>query len=194
VSEPFLALGIEDNDTKTTSNVCVYNYTNEDLYTAQPKLTLYRKGEAKHQTAGATGLIALNSGYLMVVSNWDSRNWDFYHVNLDNNEKRLLLSFAAPDDWASYQSINLIKDKESIYAIGFYKKELLGKADLILVSLLGNFEPRMEKVLTKTFSCNNNVDFGGAAGLQIDKEGKLHIWATQKNPLNRIAVNKFSQQ
>jgi len=52
----------------------------------------------------------------------------------------------------------------------------------------------MEKVLTKTYNCSNEVDFGTAAGLQEDKEGNLHIWGTQRGPLKLIAVNKFSQQ
>lgn len=193
VSEHFMAVGIEDNFTKTTSKVCLYSYHDAKLYLAQPNITIDREGEAKRQTAGATGLLALDNGYLMVVSDWDSRNWDFYRIDPRKNEQKILGSFAAPDDWASYQSINLIMDGEAIYAIGFYKKDLLGNADLILVSRLETFEPIMEKVLTKSFNCNDEVDFGAAAGLQVDKEGKLHIWATQRDALKEIAVNKFSQ-
>lgn len=193
VSEQYLVVGVEDNYTKTASKVCLYSYRDASLYMAQPTITIDRKGEAKRHTAGATGLLALDNCYLMVVSNWDSRNWDFYCVDPMKNEQKMLVSFAAPDDWASYQSINLIMDEEAIYAVGFYKKELLDTADLILVSRLENFEPIMEKVLTKTFNCKNEVDFGAAAGLQVDKEGKLHIWGAQRDALKQFAVNKFSQ-
>ena len=193
VSEPYMVVGIEDNFTKTASKVCLYNYRDGNLYKAQPTVTMDRKGEPKRQTAGSTGLLAIDTGYLMVVSNWDSRNWDFYSIDPEKNEQKMLASFAAPDDWASYQSINLIRDGEAIYAIGFHQKERVGYADLILVSSLETFEPIMEKVLTKTFNCTNKVDFGTAAGLQVDKEGNLHIWGTQRDPLQRIAVNKFSQ-
>ncbi len=194
VSEPYIVVGIEDNFTKTSSKVCLYNYRNGNLYTAQPNFTMDRKGEAKQQTAGSTGLLAIDTGYLMVVSNWDSRNWDFYRIDPEKNEQKMLASFAAPDDWASYQSINFIRDETAIYAIGFYSKESVSYADLILVSNLETFEPIMEKLRTKSFNCTNSVDFGAAAGLQVDKEGHLHIWGTQRDPLERIAVNKFSQR
>ncbi|MDT7829323.1 hypothetical protein RQM65_11655 [Pricia sp. S334] len=193
VSEPYIVVGIEDNFTKTASKVCLYNYRDGNLSKARPTFSMDRKGEAKRQTAGSTGLLAIDTGYLMVVSNWDSRNWDFYRIDPEKNKQTMLASFAAPDDWASYQSINLIRDGKAIYAIGFYNKERVGHADLILVSSPENFEPIMEKVSTKTFNCTNAVDFGAAAGLQVDKQGNLHIWGTQRDPLKRIAVNKFSQ-
>lgn len=194
VSEPYIVVGIEDNFTKTSSKVCLYNYRDANLHKAEPNVTIDREGEAKRQTAGSTGLLAIDNDYLMVVSNWDSRNWDFYCIDPEKSEQKMIASFAAPNDWASYQSINLIMDKEAIYAIGFYKKELVGYADLILVSSLETFEPIMEKVITKTFNCKNEVDFDAATGLQVDKEGRLHIWGTQRNPLKQIVVNKFSQQ
>ena len=192
-SEPYLVVGIEDNIIKESSKVCLYNYHKSNLLKAQPNSTIDRNGKAKYKTAGATGLLALDNHYLIVVSNWDSRNWDFYQTNPKKNEYKMLESFAAPDDWASYQSINLIKDDEAIYAIGFYRKELVDCADLFLVSKRGTFNPIMEKVLTKTFNSKNGVDFSTAAGLQVDKAGKLHVWATQSDALKEITVNKFSQ-
>lgn len=192
-SEPYLVVGIEDNVIKKSSKVCLYNYHNTNLYRAQSNITIDREGEAKLKTAGATGLLALDNDYLIVVSNWDSRNWDFYRTNPKKNEYKMIESFAAPDDWASYQSINLILDEEAIYAIGFYRKELVDFADLILVSKQGTFNPIMEKVLTKTFNSKNGVDFSTAAGIQVDNRGKLHVWATQSDALKEITVNKFSQ-
>jgi hypothetical protein len=194
VSAPYMIVGIEDNDTKTISKVCLYNYRNADLFRAKPTIIIDRKGEAKRKTSGATGIVAQDKGYLVVVGNWDSRNWDFYFMDPKTTEQKLLERFAAPDAWASYQSINLIRDEEAIYAIGFYKKDLLNQADLILVTNLGKFEPIMKKVGTKTFTCTNEVDFGAAAGLQVDEEGKLHIWATQRDALAQIEINKFSQR
>lgn len=194
VSEPYVIVGVEDNFIRTSSKVRLYNYHAANLYTAQPNFTFDRKGETERQTAGATGLLALDSTYLIVVSNWGSRNWDFYHVNPKNGEHGILESFAAPDDWAGYQSINLIKDGKAIYAIGFYKKEGVSYADLILVSRVGTFVPIMKKMFTKAFNVKEGVDFGTAAGLQVDKKGDLHIWGTQKYALKQIAINRFSQQ
>lgn len=194
ISEPYLAVGIEDNHTKTISKVCLYNYLDTNLDEAKPNLVIEREGKPKEQTAGATGLLMRKNDYLMVVSNWDSRNWDFYSVDLEKNTSKLLHSFPAPDDWGSYQSINLIMDSEAIYAIGFYKNEGIGSADLILVSYQGDFKPIMKKIHTKTFNCKNGVDFATAVGLQVDKEGKLHIWGTQRDAVKEIVVNRFSEE
>jgi hypothetical protein len=194
VSKPYLAVGIEDNFTKTTSKVCLYNYDEANFYEAQPNMTIERTGEVEQQTAGSTGLLAFDSTYLLIVTNWDSRDWDFYTIDPAKNESKLLQRFTAPDDWPSYQSINLIKDKEGIYAIGFYQKEQMGYGDLILISKAQAFNPVMNKVFTKAFNCKDSIDFDAAAGLQVDKEGKLHIWATQKDALRQIVVNRFSPQ
>jgi hypothetical protein len=194
LSTPYVAIGIEDNFAKTSSKLCLYNYDNKNLHNARPSMIIDRKGEPKHKTAGSVGLLALANGHLMVVSNWQSKNWDFYLVSAVNSTQKVLGSFSAPDDWASYQSINLVMDKEAIYVLGFYQKELTGYADLILVSRPKTFQLIMEKVLTKTFNCKNGVDFNAATGLQVDKYGSLHIWGIQKNPMKQIIVNRFSQK
>lgn len=190
----YVIVGIEDNYTKRSSKVCIYNYLTDNFYKAIPELTITREGEPEQKTAGATGLLAGKEGYLAVIGNWDSRNWDFYNLDLRNKERHFLTSFDAPDDWPGYQSINLIKDKQAIYAVAFYKKEAVNYADLILVSKNGGFNPVMEKIYTRRFNCGTGVDFGSAAGLQVDKEGKLYIWSSQRNATKQIAVSRFSQR
>ena len=194
VSDPYMIVGIEDNIIKTTSKICIYNYRDNSLYSAQPSITINREGEAKLHTAGAAGILNMDSYYLVVVANWDSRNWDFYQIEPEKGENKLLFSYDAPQDWGSYQSINLIKDGSSIYAVGFYKKDVVGTADLILVRKLESFEPTMEKILSKTFNCKNGVDFNAAVGLQIDNKGNLHVWGTQNDPGKQIAINRFSSK
>ncbi|MEQ8688682.1 MAG: hypothetical protein RIE86_25495 [Imperialibacter sp.] len=194
VTDKYLGVGIEDNMKKTVSKVHLYNYKDGSLYGDKPAITIDREGAPELKTSGATGIMALENDYLIVVSNWDSRNWDFYRIDPEKPDKSILASFAAPADWGSYQSINLISDQEAIYAIGFYKTAHGNYADLILVSKPGTFEPIMEKTLTKAFNCKSGVSFGAAAGLQVDKEGRLHLWATQPDALKRIAVNRFFQR
>ena len=194
VSRPYLLVGIEDNFTKSVSKVCLYNYLDSNLSNAKPNMVIDRQGDVERQTAGATGLLAFENGYLAVVANWDSRNWDFYRMNPEKNEWEFLESLAATDDWPSYQSINLIKDDNAIYAIGFYQKETFGHADLILVSKLGAFKPILEQVASKKFLCVDGVDFSTAAGLQVDHDRKLNVWATQKNTGAQITANRFSQK
>ena len=194
LTDTYLGVGIEDNVKKTVSKVRLYNYRNESLYEDKPVVTIDREGAPELKTSGATGILALGNDYLIVVSNWDSRHWDFYRFDPDRVDRSIIYSFAAHADWGSYQSINLIRDEEAIYAIGFYKAADANYADLILVSKAGPFEPVMEKVFTKAFHCKSGVSFGAAAGLQVDKEGKLHLWAAQPDALEQIAVNKFSQR
>ncbi|WP_416864285.1 MAG: hypothetical protein ACMVP2_16730 [Imperialibacter sp.] len=194
LTDKYLGVGIEDNVKKTVSKVQLYNYQGEGLYEDQPVVTIDREGVPQLKTSGATGILALENDYLIVVSNWDSRYWDFYRFDPNGVDRSIIYSFAAPDDWGSYQSINLIRGEEAIYAIGFYKITDGNYADLILVSKAGPFDPFMEKVLTKAFYCKSGVSFGAAAGLQVDNEGILHLWATQPDAFKRIAVNRFSER
>ncbi len=191
-SGEFLAVGIEDNVAKTMSKVCVYPIAGTQLEEAKPSLIIERYGKAERNTAGATGMLSASPGYLVVVGDWNSRNWDFYQCSPQGGNAMQILSYAVPDGWPAYQSINLIADRKAIYAIGLYQLEAQGAADLILVSNLGIIEPIMEKVATKTFHCSEGVDFQAAAGLQVDEDGRLHVWATQKDALERLLINKYS--
>jgi hypothetical protein len=194
ISGDFLVVGIEDNYAKTFSKVCFYPFDKDSLDDATPRLVIERKGEAKIKTAGASGLLRIGSSYLAIVSNWDSRDWDFYGIDEYGSKYEFLLSFAVSENWPSYQAINLISDNEDIYAIGFYELDDTAHADLILVSKRAYFEPIMKKVTTKSFNCSRGIDFNGAAGLQVDGNGQLHIWATQRNAVEEISINKFSEE
>ncbi|NRB53814.1 MAG: hypothetical protein HRU41_39555 [Saprospiraceae bacterium] len=191
-SAPHLIVGIEDNNRKTISKVILYQLGEDSTGPLTPKITINREGEIKRYTAGATGLIPLNDRYLAVVANWDSRHWDFYHVDPKLNTWENGWSFAAPNDWANYQSINLIKDEKAIYGIGLYAKDGLGQADLILISKTKTFKPIMSKVTTKAFNCKRGVDFQTAAGIQVDSTGNLFLWATQRDARQQIVINKYA--
>lgn len=193
ISEQYLIVGIEDNVIKEDSKVCIY--ATESLAEAIPLHIIERKGAAETQTAGATGMISLYSGHLVLVANWDSRNWDFYHVDLENQTERHLLRWDAPPEWPGYQTINFVEDDDLIYAIGLYKAEDgVGGADLIEVSKKDAFEPNLKKINTRFFPCTHDVDFATAAGIQVDEKGNLHIWATQRDAEKTIAVHRFSQE
>ena len=193
IVDKYLIVGIEDNAIREDSKVCIYD--SGALEERSPLYMIERKGAAETQTAGATGMIPLVSGHLVVVANWDSRNWDFYHVDLERQTKRHLLQWDAPPEWPGYQTINLVEDHAMIYAIGLYKaKDGVGGADLITISKKGVFQPALKKISTRFFPCKNGVDFATAAGIEVDEEGNLHIWATQRDAEKTIAVNRFSQE
>lgn len=192
VSDSHLVAGIEDNHLKTTAKLVLYKLQQDTTSQIKSSLSIHREGPVKRYTAGATGLISLNGKYLVVVGNWDSRNWDFYLIDPDMENWELITTFDAPADWASYQSINLIKDKEHLYAIGLYGKGQVGQADLILISDTEVFKPIMLKMSTRAFNCTGGVDFNTAAGIQVDSFGNLHLWATQRNASKQISVNRYA--
>jgi hypothetical protein len=194
VSGGLIAVGIEDNYTRTNAKVRIYGPGDDRQIWGQPRVSIDRSGAPERYTAGATGLLAMDHYHLMVVGNWNSRNWDFYLIDPEESEQKITGSFAVPDSWPSYQSINLISDDQAVYAIGFYQKQQVGYADLVLVSKRGNFKLIMEQVMSKNFNCTNGVDFSTAAGLQVDREGRLQVWGTQRDGLEKIAVNRFSEQ
>ncbi len=189
-----LVVGIEDNIARTSSKVCVYDARKTDFDQAKPVLTIDRVGEKERYTAGATGMLPLSdTSHLLVVGNWDSRQWDFYLVDVHHATNTFLSSFDAPDHWGSYQSINLLSDKAHIYAIGLYGEQQKGRADLILVSTLPEFSLLMQHVDSKDFHCDG-TEFSAAAGLQVDQKGALHIWSAQRTASRQIVLNKFSQE
>ena len=193
ISDGFLIVGIEDNVIREDSRVCIYD--TESLEVANPLHIIERKGSAETQTAGATGIIPLLSGHLVLVANWDSRNWDFYHLDLESRTEQHILRWDAPPEWPGYQTINLVEDHDMIYAIGLYKaEEGIGGADLIEVSKKHKFKPALKKINTRLFPCTHEVDFATAAGIEIDEEGHLHIWATQRDAEKTIAVHRFSEE
>lgn len=192
VSYPYLVVGIEDNIQKTISKVVLYRLNRKPQDHLEPVITIEREGTAKRFTAGATGLIPMGDKYLVVVGNWDSRNWDFYLVDPEQSTSESVGTFEAPSDWASYQSINLVKDHEAIYAIGLYGKGGIGRADLIQISQVEAFRPTMSRMMSKDFKCVDGVDFNTAAGIQVDQAGHLHIWATQRDARKQITVSRYS--
>ncbi len=192
VSDSHLVVGIEDNHLKTIAKLALYQIHGDSALQITPSLSIHREGAVERYTAGATGLIQLNGQYLVVVGNWDSRNWDFYLIDPEMENWDLIESFDAPADWASYQSINLIKDQDQVYAIGLYGAGDVGRADLILISNSHVFKPVMSKISSKVFHCVGGVDFNTAAGIQVDSIGNLHLWATQRDAFQQISVNRYA--
>jgi hypothetical protein len=128
----YLAVGIEDNQKRTSSQVQIY-----DLHAAhpwaEPRYSLSREGAYERVTAGAVGLTAYQQKIWLLVANWDSRNLDIYTcpeaefeqgtgsfdlvISLDTS--RLPRSDWSDPDWNSYQNINLFTDQqERLYLVG----------------------------------------------------------------------------
>jgi len=131
----YLAVGIEDDNTKMTSRLWILKLS--DLLQAEvlkPIIEIERRGDYKRATAGAVGMARVGSRHLLCVGTWDSATIDLYVSNgqaLDDPACTFALratwdarqadrSNWSDDDFASYQNLNLVVDaSDRVYLVGF---------------------------------------------------------------------------
>ncbi len=188
----YLAIGIEDDNTKTTSRIWIMKLA-ELAHAARPKpvIEIERQGEYKRATAGAVAIAKVRDRHLLCVGTWDSATVDIYHSNgraLDDPACRFAFretwdvkeadrSTWSDRDYASYQNLNLVVDtNDRVFLIGFANR---GGADVADV-----FELRMEaavptrKRLVKLHRCElngQNTSFRHGSGLAVTDAKTLTI-------------------
>lgn len=130
-----LAVGLEDNQQKTRSEIQFWNVA-DPRHPAQLKhLTIRRAGKPKDQTAGAVGIVRRAHDHLLAVANWDSRAIDFYRTpDKPLADPACRFEFLArwqdtgadKSDWqpdricGRYQAINLLADRDrKVFLAGF---------------------------------------------------------------------------
>ncbi len=148
----FLAVGIEDDNTKMTSRVWILRLA-ELLQAAGPKplVEIERTGAYQRATTGAVAMARVRDRHLLCVGTWDSATIDVYVSNARAlDDPACAFAFhetwdagsADRSDWsdrdyASYQNLNLVVDtNDAVFLIGFARA---GAADVMDV-----FELRME--------------------------------------------------
>lgn len=148
----YLAVGIEDDNTKMISRVWILRLA-ELLQAAGPRplVEIERTGAYQRATAGAVAMAKVRNRHLLCVGTWDSATIDIYLSNttgLDDPACAFSLRetwdarVADRSDWsdrdyASYQNLNLVVDtNDSVFLVGFAHT---GGADMMDV-----FEMRME--------------------------------------------------
>ncbi len=135
VCDKVLAVGVEDNQQKTRSEVQFWDMTEPVLPRQYEHLTIRRKGEPEDQTAGGVGLARRQHDHVVAVANWDSKAIDFYLSNgkpLEDKDCRFALhtrwlaATANRLDWKpdqkvdAYQAVNLVSDAAGkILLLGF---------------------------------------------------------------------------
>lgn len=128
----YLAVGIEDNQLRTSSKVIIYGLeTSKDW--EKPLYIIERKGPFERSTAGAVGITKYKDEIILVVADWNSRHLDVYScarhhfqntqgyfAQIASLEVRSLNKSSWSDStWHSYQNINLLADQTGLYAIAF---------------------------------------------------------------------------
>jgi len=188
----YLAVGIEDDNTKDTSRIWILSLP-ELLESARPKpvIEIKRQGQYKRATAGAVGMAKVVDRHLVCVGTWDSATIDIYLSNgepLDDpvcafdfretwDLKKADRSDWSDRDFASYQNLNLVVDvKDQVFLVGFARTGGADVADVFTLDLDASTSParRLQKIGRYSFR-GRKTSFRHGAGLVVTDAQTLNI-------------------
>lgn len=209
IFQNYIAVGIEDNDSKDKSKVCIYDISNPEKPGGKPFAVIERAGVPKRSTAGCVGITKYKDKILLAVGDWDTKNIDFYSCKSGEFPKADFELFVKlntetvskenwiDDKWLFYQNINLFSTIENeLYLIGLgQNNKNENVADLYQLKEDGEGKFKLLKHVSKTFNCEKEVSFKAGAGAVIDDNGNLGIIACgynieQTSYLNYFSINK----
>lgn len=205
IFENYLAVGIEDNEKKDKSKVCIYDVLTPENFKIQPLAIINRNGESKRSTAGCVGITSFQDKILVLVGDWDTQHLDFYlstSGNLKNagfnlistiNTNNISKNGWSDKNWWPYQNINIFKgNKENewfLIGLGQNKKgDNLADLFLCEADSMGSFS--LQKIQSKTFHTSNNCSFKAAAGAGFANH-KLKIISCEYNLKTNSYFNLF---
>jgi hypothetical protein len=202
-----MAVGIEDNDAKDKSKVCIFEIENPVTPSVVSLELVERKGEPFRSSAGCCGITRIGNRYLIVVGDWDTKHLDFYlcdehrlKQNLKAFEKVYTIDTEKIDrsawldkQWHAYQNINLLKDANGkMYLFGFGRNDQNENiADLFLVENKNFKEFGLKKIMSKTFICKQGADFRSGAGIFLQPNGKLKVISCGSHIKDSLVLNVF---
>lgn len=207
ILQNILVVGIEDNDAKDKSRVCIYDFGNPDVPPLKQLAMIERTGEPFRCSAGCTGIARMGKQYLVVVGDWDTKHLDFY-LSEENKLRHEINAFEevytidtekidrsswTDIAWHAYQNINLLKDADGkLYLFGF-GQNVHGEniADLFLLEHKDLREFYLKKLKSKTFNCRKGADFRSAAGISRQLDGKLKIITCGSHMRDSLVLNIF---
>jgi len=207
IFENFLAVGIEDNDRKDKSKVCIYDISNPEKVSVKPIAVIERTGKPRRATAGCIGLTKYKKQALLAVGDWDTKNIDFYscpfneiHKNDFNKIQSLNTEKTDKESWInkswhSYQNINLFSFKSDLYLIGLGQNEKNEDiADLFRLHEQSTNNFSLIKLASKTFQCQNESSFKAGAGIVYSKTGEMQLISCGYNIKNKSHLNFFNNE
>ncbi len=202
-----MVVGIEDNDAKDKSKVCIYKIENPHNPPVKPLAMMERYGEPFRSTAGCIAVNKIGNRYLIIVGDWDTKHLDFYlcdehrlKQNLEAFEKVYIIDTekmdrsAWPDEeWHSYQNINLLKDTDGkLYLFGFGRNvQNENIADLFLLEHKDLREFSLRKLVSRKFNCKEGADFRSGAGIFLQPDGKLKVISSGSHINDSLVLNVF---
>lgn len=203
-----LAVGIEDNEKKNVSKVCIYDISNPEKPSINPVAVIERKGKPLRSTAGCVGFTKYQNKAFVAVGDWDTKNIDFYSCNFDeigttdfekiyslNTEKQSKKGWI-DKNWYSYQNINLFNSNENeLYLVGLGGNEKDENiADLYRLQESEENDFTLMKLASKTFSCTKENNFKAGAGVVLSETGEMKIISCSYNIKNKSYLNLFDSQ
>ncbi len=209
IFQNYLAVGIEDNDAKDKSKVCIYDISNPENLQLKPVSVIERAGVPMRSTAGCVGMTNYKDKILLAVGDWDTKNIDFYSCKSGEFPKadfELFFSLNTETDskenwvdenWLPYQNINLFSTiEDELYLIGLgQNNKNENVADLYQLKEDSKAKFKLIKLASKTFNCENEVSFKTGAGVGFNGDGELEIIGCgynihQISYLNYFSINK----
>ena len=207
VFQDLLVVGIEDNDAKDKSKVCIYEIENPDMPPLKPLAMIERNGEPFRSSAGCIGINRIGNRTLIVVGDWDTRHLDFYlsdeqKAGLEINAFKKIYSIDNEEieksgwtdkSWHAYQNINLLKDADGkLYLVGFGQNvQNENIADLFFVEHKDLREFSLKKLMSKTFHCKEGADFRSGAGIFFQSDGKMKVVSCGSHINDSLILNVF---
>ena len=202
-----VVVGIEDNDAKDKSKVCIYEIENPDKPPVKRLAMFERNGEPFRSSAGCCGITRIGNGYLIVVGDWDTKHLDFYFCDEQKLEQetntfekvytidteKIDRSDWPDKTWHAYQNINLLKDADmKLYLFGFGRNvQNENIADLFLVENKDLREFSLKKLISKTFNCKDGADFQSGAGIFFQPDGKMKVVSCGSHINDSLILNVF---
>jgi hypothetical protein len=201
VNDGLLAVGVEDNEAKNTSQVLVYNFSDPSSPSDKPVQVIRRDGEAERATAGCVAIARHQQQYLLLVGDWDTRHLDLYQISTDHiydsaTEFTLVESVTLEEHsrngwideaWWPYQNINLFSSEGSLYLIGL---GINGQEENVVDIFTISLEPTLQltKVATRTFPQQQQTSFRWGAGVDWLPETKTMQILTTPYTIDRENV------
>jgi len=204
VFQNYMAVGIEDNDAKDQSKVCIYDISNPEKPDGKPVAVIERTGPKLRSTAGSVGMTKFKDQILLAVGDWDTKNIDFYSCKsaefpnagfelfFSVNTETLLKDNWIDNNWLSYQNINLFSNNNELYLVGLgQNNKNENVADLYQLKEDGTGKFTLIKQASKTFQCTDCCNFKAAAGVALNENGEISIISACYNIENASVLNYF---
>lgn len=204
VHDQYLMVGVEDNDLRTRSKLCVYRILGEEGLEPAPLVTIERTGEYERATAGCVAFSRVNSLWLTIVGDWNTRHLDFYVSEAEDIRSGFTLVESlstlnmdrtgwSDEQWLPYQNINLYVSQQGLFLIGMTSYEGKNTVDIyrLLHQDLRHF--RLEKE-TRILLENTGGDFIWGAGIDFDNDIPNEIFSCERNLRDKNMIYRYTKK